>query len=63
MSVITVTPDITGDFPSIILKTSSAASSLVLSLKRFLANSEMASLNWLYVMVRADLFLQNEAEK
>lgn len=62
VAVITVTPDIIGDFPSIILKTSSAASSLVLSLKRFLANSERASLNWLYVMVRADLFLQNVVE-
>lgn len=55
---LTVTPAMTGAFPSISLKTSASASSPVFSLYFFLASSPSASLNSSYVMLRADFFLK-----
>lgn len=55
--ILTVTPAMTGAFPSISLKTSASASSPVLSLYFFLASSASAVLNSSYVMLRADFFL------
>lgn len=56
---LTVTPEMTGDFPSISLKTSASASSPDLSLYFFLASSPSAVLNSSYVMLRQDFFLKH----
>lgn len=55
---LTVTPEITGVFPSISLNTSASASSPIFSLYFFLASSPRAILNSSYVMVRQDFFLK-----
>lgn len=57
-SSLTVTPAITGPFPSISLKTSASASSPLFSLYFFLASSPRADLNSSNVMVRLDFFLK-----
>lgn len=56
-SNLTVTPEMTGDFPSISWNTSASASSPVLSLYFFLASSPSATLNSSNMMVRLDFFL------
>ena len=55
---LTVTPEITGAFPSISLKTSASASSAGFSLYFFLASSPSAALNSSNVMLRQDFFLK-----
>lgn len=60
---LTVTPAMTGAFPSISLKTSASASSPVLSLYFFWASSPRAALNSSNVMVREDFFLKYKKKK
>lgn len=55
---LTVTPEMTGDFPSTSLKISASASSPLFSLYFFLASSASAILNSSYVMLRQDFFLK-----
>lgn len=57
---LTVTPAMTGDFPSTSLKISASASSPLFSLYFFLASSASAVLNSSYVMLRQDFFLKKK---
>lgn len=60
---LTVTPEMTGDFPSTSLKISASASSPLFSLYFFLASSASAVLNSSYVMLREDFFLKKKKKK